>query len=318
MSGFCKVITAARVGGDYQRLPSFITVKYSLNFRKCQAILSAFKHKIRLVPEPAFSYIPLANTLKGARTLETPLLISALIVYGISLLLYHRQNSRSAYLVLLAALVLHFGGLVARSVIARHPPFTNMYETFVLLPFLVALRTAFWKGSFSDRFRKILIGTIMVILIIALLLPQSMKIPKPLMPALNSIWMYIHVPAYFFGYMAMIIAAGYAMLILLKKEAVVPENIVRRMDNEVKIAFFFLTVGLITGGIWAYASWGNYWAWDPKETWALINILVLAFYFHLNVATKQKKAVVVIIALLSIAFTYWGVSFILSGLHSYA
>jgi ABC-type transport system involved in cytochrome c biogenesis permease subunit len=85
----------------------------------------------------------------------------------------------------------------------------------------------------------------------------------------------------------------------------------------VKISFLFLNIGLITGAIWAYVSWGNYWAWDPKETWALINILVLSFYFHLQNATVKKKSIVVIITFLTIIFTYWGVSFILSGLHSY-
>ena len=250
--------------------------------------------------------------------METIFLLIALIIYGISLGLFLLKNDQWAEIILILAVLIHLGGLVARSIIAQHPPFTNMYETFILLPFLLSLRLVFWKDQVGVQSRKILVGAIMAIIIIALLLPQSMKTPKPLMPALNSIWMYIHVPSYFFGYMAMLVAAVYAVLLLVQKENNISSNaIIKRLDSEVKIAFFFLTIGMITGGIWAYVSWGNYWAWDPKETWALINILVLSFYFHLNVATKQKKAVVVIIALLSIAFTYWGVSFILSGLHSY-
>jgi len=119
--------------------------------------------------------------------------------------------------------------------------------------------------------------------------------------------------------MAILMAAVYAVIILFQKEKyALSGTMIKRMDNEVKIAFFFLTIGMITGGIWAYVSWGNYWAWDPKETWALINIIVLSFYFHLNMPTKQKKAVIILFALLTIGFTYWGVSFILSGLHSYA
>lgn len=248
--------------------------------------------------------------------MESTLLLTALVTYGISLGLFLTKRDRLAMNILILAVLIHLGELIFRSVIARHPPFTNMYETFILLPFLVALRIVFWKGQIGGQLRKILTGSIMVIISISLLLPQSMKIPKPLMPALNSIWMYIHVPAYFFGYMAMLVAAVYAVLLLFQKDTGV-SSLIKRMDNEVKIAFFFLTVGMITGGIWAYVSWGNYWAWDPKETWALINIIVLAFYFHLDKPTKQKKAFIVIIAILTIAFTYWGVSFILSGLHSY-
>jgi ABC-type transport system involved in cytochrome c biogenesis permease subunit len=140
------------------------------------------------------------------------------------------------------------------------------------------------------------------------------------MPALNSIWIYIHVPAYFLGYVSIAIALLYSIVLLIKSEnmnSVEKPHLLAKLDNEVKISFLFLNIGLITGAIWAYVSWGNYWAWDPKETWALINILVLSFYFHLQNATVKKKSIVVIITFLTIIFTYWGVSFILSGLHSY-
>jgi len=141
------------------------------------------------------------------------------------------------------------------------------------------------------------------------------------MPALNSFWMYIHVPSYFFGYMALILGFIYAATLLVRRWRN-PEqddlSLVNRMDTEIKIAFLFLNIGMATGGIWAYRSWGNYWAWDPKETWALVNIFIIAFYFHLRKSTGTKKAVLVILALLSVIFTYLGVTFILSGLHSYA
>ena len=137
------------------------------------------------------------------------------------------------------------------------------------------------------------------------------------MPALNSLWMYIHVPAYFFGYMAMSLAFIYALIGLFSARADEDADLIRRMDTEVRIAFLFLNVGLVTGAVWAYVSWGNYWGWDPKETWALINIFILAYYFHLRKATIRRKAIVIILAFLSIIFTYWGVSFILAGLHSY-
>jgi len=250
--------------------------------------------------------------------LESTFLIFALIAYAIYLGLFLIKNDQWAGIALIIAVLIHLGGLTARSIIARHPPFTNMYETFILLPFLLSLRMVFWQEQIGKQFRGILIGVVMAIILIALLLPQSLKTPKPLMPALNSIWMYIHVPSYFFAYMALLVAGVYAIMILFRKAGSGSATaILHKLDNEVKIAFFFLNVGLITGGIWAYVSWGNYWAWDPKETWALINIMVLAYYFHLQAPTKQKKAVIVIITLLTVAFTYWGVSFILSGLHSY-
>jgi ABC-type transport system involved in cytochrome c biogenesis permease subunit len=249
--------------------------------------------------------------------LESTFLLFALIAYAICLGLFLIKNDQWAGIALIFAVLIHLGGLIARSIIAHHPPFTNIYETFILLPFLVALRLLFRKEYIGEKPRKILIGVVMAIILIALLLPQSLKIPKPLMPALNSIWMYIHVPSYFFAYMALLVAGIYAVMLLFRKAGSESAAILHKLDSEVKIAFFFLNVGLITGGIWAYVSWGNYWHWDPKETWALINIIVLAYYFHLQAPTKRKKAVIVIITLLTVAFTYWGVSFILAGLHSY-
>jgi len=255
---------------------------------------------------------------KGKQPLESTFLLFALIAYAICLGLFLIKNDQWAGIALIIAVLIHLGGLIARSVIAHHPPFTNVYETFILLPFLVALRLLLRKEQVSGQFRKILVGVVMAMILIALLLPNSLKTPKPLMPALNSIWMYIHVPSYFFAYMALLVASIYAVMLFFRKTGSESATaILHKLDNEVKIAFFFLNVGLITGGIWAYVSWGNYWHWDPKETWALINIIVLAYYFHLQAPTKQKKAVIVIITVLTVAFTYWGVSFILAGLHSY-
>ena len=91
------------------------------------------------------------------------------------------------------------------------------------------------------------------------------------------------------------------------------------MDGEVRIGFFFLNFGLVTGAIWAYFSWGTYWGWDPKETWALVNILILSLYFHSakKPMAVDKKAIIVILTFFTLFFTYWGVTYFLKGLHSY-
>ena len=251
--------------------------------------------------------------------MEVILLIGTIIGYGISLAFSLSGKERLTNYFLYFAVLLNLSTLICRSVTAQHPPFTNLYETCILLAFLLILRIMIWKQQFNPQIRTILIGAAMGILVVALVLPQSMQLPRPLMPALNSIWMYLHVPAYLFGYMALLFAGIYAFISLLHKTGHDSTNAtLKRLDTEVKIAFFFLNIGIITGGIWAYGSWGNYWAWDPKETWALINVLTLAFYFHLQTPTKVKKAIIVLIALLSVIFTYWGVSLILVGLHGYA
>ena len=220
--------------------------------------------------------------------METIILIIALVFYFVSasLRLLSVKKQYSDWMLLLAGLG-HLGLLITRSVIAKHPPFTNIYETFLLLPFLIFLRMVLWPKRHVGIYGMIMTYISAAFLTIALILPAAIKIPKPLMPALNSIWMYIHVPSYFFAYMALMAAIVYAIMVLINKDNDL--EVAKRLDEELKIAFFFLNVGLITGAIWAYVSWGNYWSWDPKETWALINVLALSFVFHLKMPTSQKS-----------------------------
>lgn len=252
---------------------------------------------------------------------EIILLTSSIVIYVISFILYIYKDSEKTSRVLFAlALLVHFALLINRSIIAQHPPFSNLYETMLLLPFLIGCRYLFWKKQIPEDIRWLTILLVVILLSIAAVLPGELKQPKPLMPALNSIWMYIHVPAYFFGYVSIFIAFIYAIYLLVtrnKLEENRRQQLITKMDKEIKICFFFLNLGLITGAIWAYVSWGNYWSWDPKETWALINILILVYYFHLTKPNIVKKAIIIIITFISVLFTYWGVSYLLVGLHSY-
>ncbi|MFO7841187.1 MAG: cytochrome c biogenesis protein CcsA [Fidelibacterota bacterium] len=253
--------------------------------------------------------------------IETVLLFAAFFFYLLSFILQLRaKDPKAPRYALFAAALLHLSLLAARSLIAKHPPFTNIYETFLLLPFLITLRLVFRPGKISHSLQTVLTATAGAFLLVALFLPADLKVAKALMPALNSPWMYIHVPAYFFAYMALIVGLVYAIIILTRKGTASPavlRELEQKMDAEIRISFFFLNLGLITGAIWAYISWGNYWSWDPKETWALINIFILAFVMHLKHPTARKKAWILVLTVISVAFTYWGVSFILSGLHSY-
>ena len=91
--------------------------------------------------------------------------------------------------------------------------------------------------------------------------------------------------------------------------------------KSVTLGFVLLTGGIITGAIWANFAWGTYWSWDPKETWSLITWLVYAIYLHARLMRGwqgRKIAWISIVGFLAVLFTYWGVNFLLSGLHSYA
>jgi cytochrome c-type biogenesis protein CcsB len=91
--------------------------------------------------------------------------------------------------------------------------------------------------------------------------------------------------------------------------------------NQIAIGFSFLTLGILTGAVWAKYAWGDYWTWDPKETWALVTWLVYAIYLHVHRLTNWKPSLLHWISIIGFAvviFTYFGVNYLLSGLHSYA
>ncbi len=133
------------------------------------------------------------------------------------------------------------------------------------------------------------------------------------MPALNSVWMYIHVPSYMFSYVTLFSGLILAVMRLFRQKVIFAYD--DQLNLDISLTMIFMSVGMITGAIWGQISWGNFWSWDPKETWALINIIVLSLYFH--VSDRKRQALIVIVTALTVLFTYFGVTWLLSGLHSY-
>lgn len=130
------------------------------------------------------------------------------------------------------------------------------------------------------------------------------------MPVLKSVWMFIHVPTFFIGYVSLTFAFIITIIECFKKI-----NFPDLIDNEIKLSFFFIAFGIITGAFWAEQSWTIFWSWDPKETWALI--LWLSLLLILHVKNRSVKKIFIILSFLIMLFTYFGVMFLIPGLHSY-
>jgi len=225
---------------------------------------------------------------------------------------YYKDTSYNSK-IFVAGFIIHSLLVIYRVVKTGQPPFIGLYGNLLLLPLLIVFRLVFWQNQFSKFIRRSAKIFALLILGAAILLPASMKQPQTVKPALKSIWMFIHVPAYFVGYMSIIIALIFSISILMEKNN--DKQVRKKLCTEVKISFFLLNFGMITGAFWAYQSWGNYWSWDPKETWALINILILSLFFY--EPNLKKRAWIVVFTFLSILFTFLGVNYILPGLHSY-
>ena len=225
---------------------------------------------------------------------------------------------------------LHTLGLIARWLISGHAPWSNAYESIIY----VAWATMFFGLAF-DRKSKLTVASSAFITAMILMAAYMNWIDPEianLQPVLNSYWLMIHVAVIVASYgpfaLGMILGLVSLVLILFtneKNKAKMELNIQElTYINELAltVGLIMLTIGNFLGGQWANESWGRYWGWDPKETWALISIFVYAFVIHARFVPALRGKwifnVLSMLAFISILFTYYGVNFHLVGLHSYA
>ncbi len=220
-----------------------------------------------------------------------------------------------------------------------HAPLSNMYESLVFFAWSIAIFYLWLEWKFKNR----VIGAFAVPFAFFSMAYASFGSEisseiKPLVPALQSNWLIAHVVTCFIGYAAFAVACGIGIMYLLKHRAeeakkqkghsegglfdTLPK--LRVIDDVIYkcivFGFVWLSVGIITGAIWANEAWGTYWSWDPKETWSLITWFVYAAAIHARFVRGwggKRIAWIAIIGFASVLFTYYGVNFLLSGLHSY-
>ena len=231
---------------------------------------------------------------------------------------------------LLFLFVLHTLGLIARWYISGHAPWSDAYESMIY----VAWATQFFGLVFGRKSDLTMASTAFVAGMILMIAHWNWMDPAiaNLVPVLDSYWLMIHVAVIVGSYgpfaLGMIIGAVALLLMILSSEANK-----KRIQLQIKeltvinelaltVGLIMLTIGNFLGGMWANESWGRYWGWDPKETWALISIIVYAFVIHMRLIPGLRSPwlfnLMSILAFASILMTYFGVNFYLVGLHSYA
>ncbi|GAA4155601.1 cytochrome c biogenesis protein CcsA [Chryseobacterium ginsenosidimutans] len=231
------------------------------------------------------------------------------------------------------AYLFHFLGLVARWYISGHAPWSNGYEAIIFISWV-----GITAGLILYRNSNALIpaaGFMVAVIMMGFAHGGSALDPQitPLVPVLKSYWLIVHVAiitsSYGFFALSMIIAViSLVFYIISNKENykihhdTTLKELVIVSEMSLTIGLFALTVGNFLGGIWANESWGRYWSWDPKETWAFISIMVYAFVLHMRLVpglrSKWAFHVATMFAFCSMVMTYFGVNYYLSGLHSYA
>ncbi|MDB4179820.1 cytochrome c biogenesis protein CcsA [Flavobacteriaceae bacterium] len=232
--------------------------------------------------------------------------------------------------VIIFLFILHTFGLIWRWYISGHAPWSDAYESMIY----VAWATMFFGLAFGRKSDLTLASTTFIVSMILMIAHWSWMDPAiaNLQPVLDSYWLMIHVAVIVgsYGPFALSMILGFVSLFLMiltnsSNKSIMKLNIKElTLINEMSltVGLVMLTIGNFLGGMWANESWGRYWGWDPKETWALISIMVYAFVLHMRLIPGLKSrfvySIASILSFASILMTYFGVNFYLAGLHSYA
>jgi cytochrome c-type biogenesis protein CcsB len=250
--------------------------------------------------------------------------------------------SNAGLWVTVAGIVANTAGIIARWVESYnlgigHAPFSNLYESLVFFAWTIAVIFV----VIDRKYKVPIVGTFSVPLAFlamayASLSPNISEQIQPLLPALKSNWLIAHVITCFIGYAAFAIAFGVSIMYLIKygRDELTEGWIALLPDTDaldalsyqlIMFGFLFLTLGIITGAVWANTAWGRYWGWDPKETWSFITWMIYATLLHarnMRGWRGRRIAYLSIIGFAAVLVTYFGVNYLprifgVDGLHSY-
>lgn len=235
-----------------------------------------------------------------------------------------------AFYVFGAIFVVYTAGLVLRWYISNHAPWSNGYETMVFVGWATSLSGLLFarKSPITLAITSVLAGIVLFVAGMSWMNPEITN----LVPVLKSYWLIFHVAIITssYGFLAMGALLGFLNMTLLAARI---KNKSERLNNSIQeisyitelalyVGLILLTLGCILGAVWANESWGRYWGWDPKETWALISIIVYAIILHLikipKVYSPLLLSILAFLGFSAIIMTFFGVNYYFTGMHSYA
>jgi len=265
------------------------------------------------------------------------LYLACLLSYLIHATSRNRAVGLFSSCLLTLTLLLHSAGLILRWVETHrtgygYVPLSNMYESLVFFSWTIVFVYLILEWKYRQRIIGVFV-TPFAFLAIALtsIIPGIDAKITPLVPALQSNWLAVHVITCFLGYASFAVSFGISILYLIREKgggkekgiaSWLPSSPVLDEINykSIVIGFPMLTLGIITGAAWANYAWGSYWSWDPKETWSLITWFIYAAFLHARSTRDwrgRKAALLSVFGFTAVLFTYFGVNYLISGLHSY-
>lgn len=259
--------------------------------------------------------------------------LGAALFYALVLRFAQKRMGGAATLLAGAGFMLHTAALVLRTLEGGRAPFSNQFEFASVFAWGIVLAYLVLERQLRFRYRALGIFVMPValfVLVYATVLPQEIR---PLIPALQSSWLKVHVGSAILAYGAFALAFGLALVYLIREYGADQQRwatllarvptlpLLDQLSRQaVAFGFFMQSLVIITGAIWAEQAWGRFWGWDPKETWSLVTWLVYAVYLHTRFTRGwqgRRAAWLAIIGFACVLFTFIGVNILLPGLHSY-
>jgi len=326
------------INRGFQLLKESLNGKGDVNGRQILASIAAYQAKF------GASYLPndtkkkveiFYNSANPFKRIFPYYLLVGFVLLSILFVNIFRQKImgdkvRIAYMALIGfGFLIHTAGLALRWYISGHAPWSNGYESMVYVAWASML-----AGLIFGRKYPMVIGTAAmlagIILFVAHLNWMNPEITH-LVPVLNSYWLMIHVAIITasYGFIGMSAFIGLLVLVLYcisnAQNSKNVKNLVLQLtaisEMSVTVGLYLLTIGTFLGGVWANESWGRYWGWDAKETWALITVVIYSFIAHMRLIPSLRGiynyTIASVLGFASVLMTYFGVNYYLSGLHSY-
>jgi cytochrome c-type biogenesis protein CcsB len=324
---YMQSLRSARQTGDYEQSNELLLSLKSFQKKYGEEVMPA-EDKVKA--EILYNKIDIFNIL-----FQLYLYVSLIMIVFVIMRIF-KENKLNKYVIitskvfLIILFIAHTAGLAARWYISGHAPWSNAYESMIY----VAWATMFFGLAFGRKSDLTMGSTAFVTSIILMVAHWNWLDPSigNLQPVLDSYWLMIHVAVIVGSYGPFALGAiiGLVSLILIiatnksnfKKMKLNIQELTIINELALTVGLVMLTIGNFLGGQWANESWGRYWGWDPKETWALISIFVYAFVIHMRLVPGLRGLFAfnwgAVLAFGSILMTYFGVNFYLTGLHSYA
>ena len=252
------------------------------------------------------------------------LLCCALLLQIVFLIRDSSRPDPVSLFVLPAAALLLLVTIIIRSVTIRFAAITNTYESLLFFSSMICIVLSVYRFVSGKKAVSFLVfgGTFVALVLMAL--ASSPIVPddiKPPIPALQSSWLVLHVTLSFIGEAFFVFAFVASILFLASRSEEKRQKLDRLTYTSIAIGYPVFTAGaLVFGAIWAQHAWGHYWSWDPKETWALITWLTYTLFLHVRFFARRRKRLAAVISVVGFAFTlftFFGVNYLLPGLHSY-